>query len=154
MLPICVYFTDFEKGIGLIDNMHMNRIASLGIVLKEMIVNGKEYASQIIKNAKILASFLHENGIAIKYADRGFTKSHQILLDMDKSQAFKFFKRLEENRIFIDCIGRIGVAEATHIGMEENEMEEIGKLIVKVYNGKNVKKEAMELARKFYKKFS
>ena len=28
----------------------MNRIASLGIVLKEMIVNGKEYASQIIKN--------------------------------------------------------------------------------------------------------
>ena len=141
---------DFDAGIGLIDNMHINRIASLGIVMEEMIEKGKNYAEQIIKNAKRLASFLHENGLFVKYPEKEYTESHQILLDMDKKQAYKFFKELEKNKIFIDCIGRIGVAEATHIGMKEKEMDEIAEMILDVYKGKNVKKRAMELAMKFY----
>ena len=144
---------DFDLGIGLIDNMHMNRIASLAIVFEEMMQHGKKYAHQILKNARILASHLHENGIAIKYVSRGYTQTHQILLDMDKNHAFKFFKKLEQNRIFIDCIGRIGVAETTHIGMKEKEMEEIAEMMIAVYEGKNVKEKAMELARKFYGNF-
>jgi len=144
---------DFDTGIGLVDNMHMNRIAALAIVFEELISNGRRYASQIVKNAKVLAAHLHENGVAIKYADRGFTQSHQIMLDMDKNRAYKFFKKLEENRIFIDCIGRIGVAEVTHIGMKEKEMEEIAELMLDVYKGKDVRKKAMELAMEFYNKF-
>ncbi len=144
---------DFDSGIGFIDNMHMNRIASLAIVLEEMIKIGKKYARQTIKNARSLASYLHENGIPIKYASKGYTESHQILLDMDKKHIFKFFKRLEQNRIFMDCTGRIGVAEATHIGMREKEMEEIAEMMIAVYEGKNVKKKAMELAGEFYGKF-
>ncbi|KAA0005143.1 MAG: serine hydroxymethyltransferase [Thermoplasmata archaeon] len=141
---------NFDAGIGLIDNMHINRIASLGIVMEEMIEKGKNYAKQTIKNAKRLASFLHENGLRVKYPEKGYTESHQILLDMNKKQAYKFFKELEKNKIFIDCIGRIGVAEATHIGMKEKEMDEIAEMMIDVHEGKNVKKRAMELAMRFY----
>ena len=138
---------DFEKGIGLIDNMHMNGIAALAISFEEMLKNGKEYARQIVKNAKTLASFLHENGIPVKYKERGYTQSHQILLDLDENERFRIFKILENNRIFIDKIGRIGVAEVTHIGMKEKETEEIGEMIVEAYKGKDVREKAIKMAR-------
>lgn len=140
---------NYERGIGLIDNPHVNRIASLGMVMEEMLENGREYASQVIKNAKHLASSIHQMGIPVKFADRGFTESHQILLDMDKERAGIFYKKLEENGIFIDCIGRIGVAEVTHVGMKEEEMEEIAHLIADVYEGKIVKESVKKLASSF-----
>jgi len=123
---------DFETGIGLVDNVHMNRIASLGIVLEEMLRNGRRYAEQIVKNAKEMASCLHDNGIHIKYPDKGFTESHQILLDIG------------------DRVGRIGVAEVTYIGMKEEDMQYIAEMMIDVYNGKNVRKRAIKLAKEFY----
>ena len=42
---------DYEQGIGLIDNPHLNRIACLGIVMEGM--NGKHHAKQIVRNAKL-----------------------------------------------------------------------------------------------------
>ncbi|KAA0015329.1 MAG: hypothetical protein FE041_00330 [Thermoplasmata archaeon] len=136
---------DYEQGIGLIDNPHLNRIACLGIVMEGM--NGKHHAKQIVRNAKYLAKCLDELGIAVKYAEKGYTESHQILLDFE---AFNYFKKLEENNIFIDCIGRMGVAEATYIGMKEKEMEKIAHMMADVYKGKNVKEEASKMAREFY----
>ena len=141
---------DYDKGIGLIDNPHVNRIASLGVVMEEMLENGREYANQIVKNAKSLASSLHQLGVAVKFSDRGFTESHQILLDMADREAGIFYKKLEENGIFIDCIGRIGVAEVTHIGMKEEEMEEIAHMIADVYKGKNVRARVEKMATSFF----
>jgi len=139
---------NFEEGIGLVDNPHPNRIAALGIVLEEMLSSGKEYASQVIKNAKSLASCLCENNIPVKFAQKGFTESHQILLDFDDAQPF--CRMLEKQNIFIDISGRIGVAEVTHIGMKEGEMEEIANLITGAYKGKDVKERVKKLAKKFY----
>ena len=144
---------DFDTGIGLIDNMHMNSIASLSIVFEEMIENGRIYARQIIKNARSLAFHLDENGLPVKYKEREYTQSHQILLDLNEKERYKLFKILGKNRIFIDKIGRIGVAEVTHIGMKEGEMEKIAEMIIDAYNGKDVKENAMKLAREFYEKF-
>ena len=138
----------FEEGIGLVDNPHPNRIAALGIVLEEMLFNGKKYASQVIKNAKSFASRLYENNIPVKFAQKGFTESHQILLDIKDSQSF--CRMLEKQNIFIDISGRIGVAEVTHIGMKEREMEEIADLIKDAYEGKNVKERVKELVKEFY----
>lgn len=45
---------DFEKGIGLVDNAHMHKIACLGIVMEEMLEIGKEYAENVIKMQKLL----------------------------------------------------------------------------------------------------
>lgn len=141
---------DFENGIGLIDNPHLNRIACLGIVAEEFMKEGKKYASQTIKNAKFLAKSLHEMNVPVKFAEKGFTETHQLLLDLEGEEVKKFYKLLEKNNIFIDCIGRIGVAEATYIGMKEEEMEEIAHMIAEVYKGKNVKDKAVKMAKKFY----
>jgi len=141
---------DYEKGIGLIDNPHVHRIACLGMVMEEMIEYGREYAGQIVKNAKFLAKCLDDLDVPVKYAEKGYTESHQILLDLDSNEAMKFYKKLEENKIFIDCIGRIGVAEATYIGMKEQEMEEISQMIADVYRGRDVKEKAVKMAMRFY----
>jgi len=143
---------DYEEGIGLVDNPHLNRIASLGIVMEEMIKNGRRYAKQTVKNAKYLAKCLNELGVPVKFAEKGYTESHQVLLDLGE-ETFNFFKKLEGNHIFIDCIGRIGTAEITHIGMGEEEMEEIAHMMADVYKGKNVKDKAIKMAREFYKNF-
>ncbi len=140
---------DYEGGIGLIDNPHMNRIACLGIVIEEMIEKGKIYAENIVKNARALAKSLNE-GLPIKFSEKNFTESHQILIDLPREKIEKIFKDLEKNHIFIDLIGRIGVAEATYIGMQEEDMEEISHFIVDALKGKNVKKEVIKFAIKFY----
>jgi len=144
---------DYEGGIGLVDNPHVNRIAALGEVMEEMLERGKEYARRTVKNARYLAKVLHENGLKVKFEEKGFTQSHQILLDMRKEDAEKFYRKLEENGIFIDCMGRIGVAEVSHIGMGEEEMEIIAHMIIDVQKGKKVRKEAKKLASLFYSNF-
>ncbi len=140
---------NFEEGIGLVDNPHLNRIAALGIVLEEMLSHGKKYAAQIVKNAKTLASCLHELGIPVKFVEKGFTESHQILLDIEDAKPF--CKMLENQRIFIDISGRIGVAEVAHIGMKEGEMREIAHLIADAHKGKDVKERVKKIAKEFYR---
>ncbi|HEC88584.1 MAG TPA: hypothetical protein ENI52_04645 [Thermoplasmata archaeon] len=141
---------EFENGIGLVDNPHLNRIACLGFVTEELIKKGREYAVQTVKNAKFLAESLYELNVPVKFAEKGFTESHQVLLELNGVKSNKFYKLLEKNHIFIDCIGRIGVAEATYIGMKEEEMNEIAHMIADVYKGKDVKKKAVKMAKKFY----
>jgi len=69
---------DFDEGIGLVDNPHANRIAALGIVLEEMLLQEK-YASQTVKNARKLASSLNDmsparrGNSAEKWKSRGFS---------------------------------------------------------------------------------
>ena len=123
---------DVDTGIGLVDNPHVNRIASLGIAIEEMLED-KDYGKRVIENAKYLAKCLDEKGIPLKFKEFGFTKSHQILLDIDSNRAEEFCHELEKTGIFIDIGGRIGVAELTHIGMGKNEMERIAELISKVF---------------------
>ena len=48
----------------------------------EMIQFGEKYAQQTIKNAKSLAGALHDEGIPVLCAERGFTASHQVLLEV------------------------------------------------------------------------
>lgn len=141
---------DFDKGIGLVDNPHVHRIAALGIVLEEMLANGRQYASQVVKNARRLASSLHDMGITVKFPEKRFTSSHQILLDFDRRDAEEFCRKMEREKIFVDISGRIGVAEATHVGMKEQEMENIAHIISDAYRGKDVRARVKKMAGEFY----
>ncbi len=139
----------FDEGIGLVDNIHMNRVASLAIVVGEMLREGKKYARNVISNAKYLASKLHEYGIPVKYEEKGFTESHQFLLDMEGDELKKFFIELEKNKVFIDSSGRVGVAEVTHIGMGKAEMDEIAEIIKDIHDGKSAIERVRSLSSKF-----
>jgi len=143
---------DFEEGIGLVDNPHLHRIAALGIALQEMRDTGKTYARQIIRNAQALAQGLDALGIPLKLSELGYTRSHQILFDISSDDAQQVCQSLEKFKIFIDISGRIGVAEVTHGGMTEKEMETIAQLISTIVHGKGTAatlKEVEKLAASF-----
>ncbi|MHA1604442.1 MAG: hypothetical protein ACTSWF_07315 [Candidatus Freyarchaeota archaeon] len=141
-----------------IDNAHFHRIAALAVTLEEMKEFGEAYADQVVKNSKKLAKLLDEEGIPLKCKNRGFTESHQILVDTRKFQAdygkpwVEVVNHLEAANIILDRGGRIGTSEATRVGMREKEMEKICELILRGVKGEEaerIKKDAVELRSGF-----
>ncbi|MHC4945660.1 MAG: hypothetical protein ACYTG7_21825 [Planctomycetota bacterium] len=123
---------DLEEGLGLVDNPHVNRIAALGITIEELLED-QGYGKRVIENAQALARALDEAGVPVRFKDRGFTESHQVLLDLQMERATELCHALEEVSIFIDIGGRIGTAEVTRRGMGSAEMVEVANLIAEVY---------------------
>jgi glycine hydroxymethyltransferase len=140
---------DLDLGIGLVDNPHMNRVAALGVALEELLED-QDYGKRVIENSKALAKALDDLGVPVKFKDRGYTESHQILLDLDEERAHKLCDELEKVGIFIDIAGRIGTSESTHRGMGKADMGGIAHLISEVYkNGatKEIKEQVKGFVR-------
>jgi len=142
---------DVSSGIGLVDNPHMNRVAALGIALEEL-GRDRGYGTQVIKNAKALARALEDSGVPVRFGDRGYTESHQLLLDIREVRARELCHRLEKAGIFVDEGGRLGTAEVTHRGMKEEDMAGIAEVLSEVYKRgarDAVKKRVQKIARAF-----
>jgi glycine hydroxymethyltransferase len=125
---------DLEEGIGLVDNPHLNRIAALGLALEEMLED-RGYGNGVVANSRALARALDEQGVPVRFRDRGYTESHQVFLDLGGGEAEKLCRSLETVRIFIDAWGRMGTAEVTHAGMGPEEMRTIASCISRTYRG-------------------
>lgn len=135
--------------------------AANAIVLAEMLEFGESYAEQVVKNAKSLAKALDQQGLDVLCKHKGFTESHQVLLDvremgeetpwMNKAAAL-----LEDANI--NCLGigpwlRLGVAEVTRRGMKEADMVQIADFIWRILGKKeNPKKVAIDV-KEFRKRF-
>nr|WP_300005738.1 serine hydroxymethyltransferase [Tissierella sp.] len=121
----------------------MHIIAAKGVAFGEALEDGfKEYQQQVVKNAKVLAESLQENGIRIV---SGGTDNHLMLLDVrDKGLTGKKAEALLEevnvttnkNTIpfdpespFVTSGVRIGTPAITTRGMKEEEMKEIAEII-------------------------
>lgn len=113
----------------LVDNIHLHRIGALAITLIEMLIFGKEYARQIIKNSKTLARYLYKNGIEVGYKEKDFTQSHQILYPQNLGDGLKIRNMLEKAGIIVDKRIRIGTQEVTRLGMKCKEMRAIADFI-------------------------
>ncbi len=156
---------------GLQGGPHMQTIAAVAVSLKKaMEPEFKEYATQILKNAKILARVFIDNDIKLI---TGGTDNH--LMVMDVMESFKIDGKIAEevldkisitvNRQIIpddSCPPlrpsgiRLGTPAATTRGMKEKEMEQIGKWIVGVLKNykdeeylRKIKKEVESLCVKF-----
>ncbi|MCE7746107.1 MAG: serine hydroxymethyltransferase [Candidatus Heimdallarchaeota archaeon] len=126
---------DLENGIKLTDNIHAHRIAALGVAALEMLEFGKEYASQIIKNTKTLASTLDNHGIPVKFKHLDFSESHQVILDISSTNEINMLRERAENLgLLIDSGIRLGTAEITRMGMKELEVKEIGEILARIYH--------------------
>jgi len=138
---------------GLVDNAHWNRIAALTWALDEVRRRGMKYAPQVIANAKALAKALHEGGLPVKCADYGFTKSHQVFLDINgEENVNRFSEKLEEANMIVDHGIRLGTNESTRRGMKARDMERVAELIIRVYKGEepsNVRRAATRLRKEF-----
>ena len=148
-------------------NYHQHRYAALAITSLEMMLFGEEYARQIVKNAKKLAEALYNYGLKVLAENKGFTKTHQVLIDVsDRGGGSKNALLLEKANIIVnknllpwdkDPVNpsgvRIGVQEVTRLGMREHDMEEIAKFISDVIlerkSPEEVKRKVVEFRREF-----
>ncbi|PIZ57266.1 serine hydroxymethyltransferase [bacterium (Candidatus Torokbacteria) CG_4_10_14_0_2_um_filter_35_8] len=132
---------------GLQGGPHEHSIAAKAVAFKEAErPEFKEYAKQIVKNAKALAEYLMENGF--KLVSDG-TDTHLILINVVKSKGISgkpFAKALDKAGIIcnfntipfdrrppFDPSGvRIGTPAITSRGMKETEMKKIADFMLKV----------------------
>lgn len=123
----------------------VNRVAALAAAAAEFLAFGAEYMAQIVANAQVLARALHERGIPMLGAHKGFTRTHQAIADVRAlGGGLAVAQRLAEANIITnknlipsdrpadwETPGglRIGTTEVTRWGMKEPEMEAIADLI-------------------------
>lgn len=151
---------------GVVSNHHLHHLAALGIATAEMMEFGTDYAVQTVKNAQKLAESLYEVGFNVLCEDQGFTKSHQVLMDVsDIDRASKLSKDLEANNIIlnknllpwddVNCTDdpsgiRMGSQELTRRGLKEPQMEEVAQYIKMVtVDGKNIKEEVTHFMNQY-----
>jgi len=118
------------------DNAHWNRLAGVAQTLLELERCGAEYARTVVANARALAAALAAEGVPLVAAEEGFTASHQIHLDRARLRAQfglgpgALARRLERQRLLIDLVGRIGLAEVTRLGLVPADMPRLARLLV------------------------
>ena len=148
-------FSEVSKNIhpGIVDNVHLNRVAALAIALLEMMQFGKAYAKAVVQNSQALGKALDRRGVKVRGAALGYSKSHQVLLDYDLPKLQFYAQRLEQANIIIDNGGRVGSSELTRMGFGPGQMDEVAELVSYIILGKKpaefVKKGAKSLARQF-----
>jgi len=151
---------------GLQGGPHDNQTAAIAIALEEASTpEFKEYASQIVKNAKKLADELVDGGLELV---SGGTDNHLILVNLQnlKLTGKEAAEKLEEAGIIVNfnlipgdpnspqvTSGiRLGTPALTTRGMTEPDMVKIAGWIVEVLKTQNpaaIKKEVSEFASKF-----
>jgi len=158
---------------GMLSNHHLHAVAGVTIACAELLEFGREYTSQIVKNAKALGQALYERGFNVLAEHKGFTQSHVILIDITKhgdggaieetlEKANVIINRnllpwdIKEGRHFMHPGGiRLGVSEITRLGMKESEMTEIAEFIKRVIIDKEppekVKADVMEFSKDYQK---
>ena len=150
---------------------HLHHVAGKAIALAESLEFGKEYAKQVINNAKILAESLANFGFRVLGEKRGYTESHQLAVDVSNfGDGGTIEKELEKANIilnrqllpgdiksgkhFMHPSGvRIGVPEVTRLGMKESEMKEIASFIKQIVIDKSDPNKVGSAVSKFREQF-
>jgi len=154
---------------GTISNHHIHRIPSLAITALEMDEFGKDYAHQVIKNAKALGQALYDLGFNVLCPEKDFTESHQVIVNVkDFDGGRTVAEILETNNIICNKMSlpldtpqdatknpsgiRLGAQELTRIGMKENDMRDVALFFSKALMEKSSIKKDVEEFRKDFKK--
>lgn len=150
-------------------NTHLGRLPALGIAALEMKLFGAELARQIVKNAQTAGQYLCEQGIKVLCASKGFTKSHQLAVDVCSfGGGKKVAQDLEDSNIILNknllpydnqddrdnpSGLRIGFQDVTRRGFKEGDIKYLCDLMISVIKGKRkpceVKEDVMALKKDF-----
>src|SRR6185369_604642 len=145
---------------------HLFTLPPLLVATYEMIEFGQAYAKQVCANAQAFGKALAANGFDVQLAEFGYTRSHQVAVDVKKQGGGRdCAQKLEDNDIICNYnllphddpkavmkpSGlRLGVQEMTHWGMKEGEMAEIARFFKEcLIDGKTVKDEVNKFRSKF-----
>ena len=167
------YADNIKKAIfpGNTSSHHLHHVAGKAIALAESLEFGKEYAKQVITNAKTLAESLADFGFTVLGEKRGYTESHQLAVDVSKfGDGGTIEKELEKANIILNrqllpgdiksgkhymhpSGVRIGVPEVTRLGMKETDMKEIASFIKQIVIDKSDPKTVANLVSNFREQF-
>jgi glycine hydroxymethyltransferase len=149
-------------------NTHLGRLPALGLTALELRMFGEALAKQTVKNAQTAGQYLYENGITVLGQNKGFTRSHQIAVDV---RAFGGGRKIAENLETANIILnrnllpydnqnnrenpsglRIGFQDVTRRGFKEDDIKHLCDLMLGVIKGKRkpaeVKEDVMALRNK------
>jgi glycine hydroxymethyltransferase len=159
------YWGPADRGVfpGSSSNHHLHSLPGLLVATREMKQHGRAYASQVVRNAQALGRALSVQGISVEAQALGFTKSHQIAINVAGfGGGVQIAARLESQDVIVNYNMlpgdadprnpsglRIGVQEMTRFGMTEREMEELAQLIGDAIRGKAVKQAVNRLRGRF-----
>jgi glycine hydroxymethyltransferase len=148
---------------------HLGRLPALGIAALEMKVFGSQLAKQIVKNAQTAGQYLCENGVKVLAEKKGFTRSHQIAVDIRSyGGGNKIAQDLEDANIILNknllpyddqsskenpSGLRIGFQDVTRRGFMEGDIKHLCDLMLDIMKGKRkpaeVKLDVLSLKKEF-----
>lgn len=143
------YADGIKKAVfpGTSSNHHLHSVAGKALTFAEFLKYGKPYASDVVANAHALAEGLAELGERVLGEGMGYTKSHQVALDVTKyGDGGVVEKKLEgmniianrqllpgdlqAGRHYTNPGGvRLGVSELTRLGMNKSDMREVAQIL-------------------------
>jgi glycine hydroxymethyltransferase len=113
-----------------------------------MLAFGEVYMAQIVSNARALASALSRRGLSVLCKNRGYTNTHQVIVDVsslgggrDAAQNLAVANIITNKNLLPqdhpedwDNPGglRLGTTEVTRLGMAEAEMDTIAGFIASI----------------------
>jgi len=150
-------------------NTHLGRLPALGMAALEMKVFGAELAKQTVKNAQAAGQYLCENGVKVLCSSKGFTRSHQIAVDIrDFGGGKKIAQDLEDANMVLNknllpyddqsnrdnpSGLRVGFQDVTRRGFREGDVKHLCDLMLSVIKGtktpSEVKPEVAALKKEF-----
>lgn len=140
---------DIKKAVfpGTTSNHHLHGVAAKALLFAEFLQFGKQYAKDVVVNARALGEGLADLGEKVLGEKNGYTRSHQVAVDVTKyCDGGEMEKRLEDQNIIVNRqlipgdlqAGRhytnpggirLGVAELTRLGMGKSEMKEVAEIL-------------------------
>jgi len=148
---------------GCLSNHHLFTLPPLLVAAYEMLEFGQAYAKQVVANAQAFAKALDAAGFDVQLKEFGYTRSHQVAVDVKKQGGGReCAETLEANDIICNYnllphddpkavmkpSGlRLGVQEMTHWGMKEAEMAEIARFFKEALIDKKAVKEEVNRFR-------
>jgi glycine hydroxymethyltransferase len=143
------YSESLKKAVfpGTSSNHHLHGVAGKALTFAEFLKYGRAYARDVVINAKTLAGRLAELGERVLGEKEGYTKSHQVALDITSyGDGGAIEKKLESMNLIVNRqllpgdlqAGRhytnpggvrLGVSELTRLGMNRSDMKEVAELL-------------------------
>jgi glycine hydroxymethyltransferase len=151
-------------------NTHLARLPALGVAALEMHMFGEALARQTVKNAQTAGQYLYENDLLVLAEHKGFTRSHQIGVDVRRyGGGKKIAENLEAANIILnrnllpydnqnnreDPSGlRIGFQDVTRRGFKEGDIKHLCDLMLAVIKGERKPAEVREDVKALRKEFN
>ena len=159
------YWPAADRGVfpGSSSNHHLHTLPALLVAIREMQQHATAYAAQVVANAQALGAALEAEGIPVEARDFGYTRSHQIAVNVSAhGGGVPVAQRLEASDVIVNYnllphdtdarnpSGlRIGVQELTRFGMQQPEMQRLAQLMAACIKGTPVKAEVNALRAAF-----